>query len=145
MKSICITLPLSILLTFLLSVLSLSLEQGCRNDLIKKSCKHPPLTVRTHPLGDSVQFDELWLISGISNSVHYPPLIHSHVLLGSSCHADTVLPNDHSNPQPLSSNNVMTFSKSWFHVYSQMKANCSQCTQCAAADYLLVFDPVCHC
>ena len=116
------------------------------DDLIKKSCKHSPPTVRIHPLGNGLRFDELIVTSGISDSVHYPPSIHSRVLLGSSCHADTVLPDDHSNPRPLSSNNVRTLSKSWFHVYSQEKANCSRRTQCAAAAHLpdLVSGPICH-
>lgn len=120
--------------------------QGRRNDLIKKSCKHPPLTILSHPLGDGVQFDDFCLTTDISDRVHYPPSIHTRVLKGSSCHADTVLANHRSNPQPLSSNDVRTFSKSWFHVYSQKKTNCSRRTMCAAAAHLpdLVSGPVCH-
>ena len=80
-----------------------------------------------------------------SDSVHYPPSIHSRVPRGSSCHAGSVSTADHTNLRPhqgedglrrLSSHNVRTPSKAWFHVYSHKKANCSRRTQCAAVAHL---------
>ena len=114
-------------------------EQGCHNDLIKKSCQASPPTVGTHPVGDGLRFDDYWLTSGISKSDHYPPLIHSHVLRGSSCRAGSVPPTNHQNLQPLSSNDVfLPRSNAWFHVYSKSNANSSLCTQCAAVAHLPV-------
>ena len=68
----------------------------------------PPLTVQTHPSADGLHFDDFRVTSGISDSVHYPPSIHSRVLLGSSCHAGTVLPADYPNLRPLSLHDVRT-------------------------------------
>ncbi len=62
---------------------------------------HPDCS--THPVADGLRVDDFWLTSGISDSVHYPPSIHSCVLLGSSCHADTVVPADYPKLPPLSS------------------------------------------
>jgi hypothetical protein len=54
----------------------------------------------------------------------------------SSCHVGNVSPADHLNLSLLSSHNVRTSSKAWFHVYSHRKANCSRRTQCAAVAHL---------
>jgi len=128
-------------LTRFLYFMSLWLGQGCRNDLLKKSCK-PPL------LGNGSGSDYFRLTTEISDSVHYPPSTHTSVLLGSSCHADNpTFPQNNLNLRPLASDDTTTFSnKSWCHVYSEKKANCSRRTQCAAAAHLpnLVSGPVRH-
>jgi hypothetical protein len=54
----------------------------------------------------------------------------------SSCHVGNVSPANHLNLSLLSSHNVRTSSKAWFHVYSHRKANCSRRTQCAAIAHL---------
>jgi hypothetical protein len=82
----CFTLPPSILLTFFPSVLSFSPEQGHWMTSPRSHVKLPPPTLRTHPIRDGLRLDDFPLTSGISDSVHYPPLIHSRVLRGSSCH-----------------------------------------------------------
>ncbi len=115
----CFTLPPSNLLTFFPSVLSLSPEQGRQTTLSRSHVKLPP-TLRTHPIRDGLRLDDFLLTSGIRDSVHYPPSIHSRVLRGSSCRAVTVEPpTNYQNPQPLSLNDVLSpTSKAWCHVYS---------------------------
>ena len=105
-------------------------EQPCQ----EVTSSPPPLTLQTHPIRDGLRLDDFLLTSGISDSVHYPPSIHSHVLRGSSCRAVTVEPPaNYQNPQPLSSNDVLSpTSKAWCHVYSNRNAYSSQRTQCAA-------------
>jgi len=99
--------------------------------------KLPPPHARTHYVGfcsssNGIRFDDLRLSSGVSKSVHYPPLIHSCGSKGSSCCTATVSPKHCQNLQPLTSNDISTSSNAWSHVYSQRKANCSRRTQCAS-------------
>ena len=104
---------------------------------------HPNL--RPHQDEDGLRFEEFRVTSG-SDSVHYLPSIHSRMPRGSSCNAGTGSPTNHPNLRLLSSHNVRTPSKAWFHVYSHKKANCSRRTQCAAVAHLTdgVSGRVCH-
>ena len=98
----------------------------------KKSQLLSTPTIQPRPVGDGLQLDNYPLISGFSDSVHYPPSIHSSVSLGSSCRTDPLSNDNHPNLQPLSSHVVSTPSNSWIHVYSHKNASSSQRTQCAA-------------
>ena len=53
----------------------------------------------SHQREDGLQFDEFRFTSD-SDSVHYPPLIHSRVPRGSSCHTGSVSPANHTNLRP---------------------------------------------
>ena len=69
-----------------------------------------------------------------ANCVTTPPLIHSCGSRGSSCCAATVSTTHRLNCQP-TSNDVSSSSKTWSHVYSHRKSNCSRRTQCASVAY----------
>ncbi len=104
---------------------------------MKKLREASPHHVGTHFVGvcsssNGLRFNDLRLSSGVSKSAHYPPLIHSCGSTGSSCCAATVSPKHCQNLQPLTSNDISTSLNAWSHVYSQRKANCSRCTQCAS-------------
>ena len=101
--------------------------------------KHPPRLLELILLEMVVDSMIIRWLQASAKVITTPPLIHSHVLRGSSCRAGTVPPANHQNLQPLLSNDVLLpRSNAWFHVYSKRNANSSLCTQCAAIAHLPV-------
>ena len=97
--------------------------------------KPPPPSPRSIFVRVGRRSDGFWSIIETSEPVHYPPSTHTCALRGSSCRADFKSPTNHPHLRPLSSSHDGSSTKSWFHVYSNKKSNCSRRTQCAAVAY----------